>query len=127
MRARRLCVAQKYQRFQNFVAHAQELPSSHRQTSHLNGPCTLKQARDSVRVRFGHNVANLALVGDEVHAVDAELACGLFFGCTEERVKLLNYLHFAKSRLLDHLEILCNLQSAGNSSGPEVNIVTRIL
>ncbi len=68
-----------------------------------------------------------ALVGDEIHAVDAELARSLFLVRTEERVKGLYQPDFTEARLLDHLEILCNLQSAGNSSGPEVDIVARVL
>lgn len=66
-------------------------------------------------------------MGEEVHAVDAVLARGLLLVRTEERVELLDHLRFPEARLLDHLEILCNLQSAGNSSRPEVNIVARVL
>ena len=67
------------------------------------------------------------LVGKEVHAVDAVLARGLLLAGTEERVKGLDQLHFTEARLLDHLEILCRLQSAGDSSGPEIDIVARVL
>jgi len=66
-------------------------------------------------------------VGEEVHAVDAVLARGLLLARTEEWVEFLDHFRVTEARLIDYLEILCNLQSAGNSSRPEVNIVARVL
>jgi len=68
-----------------------------------------------------------AFVGEEIHAVDAILARGLLLVRAEERVELLDHLRVTEACLLDYLEILCNLQSAGNSSSPEIDIVARVL
>ena len=65
-------------------------------------------------------------VGEEIHAVDAVLARGLLLARAEERVKYLDHLRVTEACLLNHLEILCSLQSAGNSSGPEIDIVARV-
>jgi len=48
-------------------------------------------------------------------------------GCSGEAVKEMTRTPVAEPGLLERFDHLCNLQSSGNSPGPQVNIVANVL
>ena len=61
------------------------------------------------------NAAHAVLGRDPLLAGPLEALEGM--GCTR----------IAESRLVDHIQHLCNLQSTGNSAGPKIDVVARVL
>jgi len=69
----------------------------------------------------------LRLEGDEVCAGDAKLARHAFLRGSLEAVEEMAGSGISESESLHYFHHLCNLQSAGNSPGPQVNVISGIL
>jgi len=65
--------------------------------------------------------------GEEVYAVDGELRCDSFFRCFAEAVEAVDDPHVREPDLLKQSNHLCLRQSARDSTGPQVDIVSNIL
>jgi hypothetical protein len=63
----------------------------------------------------------------EIGAAHFVLARHLLLGRSRKAVKEMTCTCIAESGLLKRLDHLCNLQSAGNSSGPQIDVVACIL
>jgi hypothetical protein len=63
----------------------------------------------------------------QIHTDDAVPPCGLFFRCRLEAVEPIRDPHVGKARPRERRNQLCFQQSTGDSTGPEVDILARVL
>jgi hypothetical protein len=66
------------------------------------------------------------LASKNVCALNAELAGGLLFGGVAETIEVLGYSHGFQTRTGQRGHELCLRQSAGDSSGPQVDVAPNV-
>jgi hypothetical protein len=91
------------------------------------GPATAYAKQEPTPITRADAPELRSLVGDEVGPLHAVFPGHSFLGGSREAIEKVPNADPLEPGLLKRFDHLCNLQSAGNSPGPEVNVVAYLL